>query len=103
MLSAPGFAQTPGWTVHNGPLRQLRLDAIGPYVLTRRVQTACDLVILTAGFVLAYLLRFDFALPRAVLLSALTQLPLVVALQFAALNVAGVHTFIWRYVGMREL
>jgi FlaA1/EpsC-like NDP-sugar epimerase len=64
---------------------------------------ACDLVILTGGFLVAYLLRFEFTPPRAVLLGALIQLPLVVLIQFAALSAAGVHSFIWRYVGMREL
>ena len=100
---SPGFARPSGWTVHRGFLRRLRLDGLGPYVLTRRVQMACDLVILTGSFVVAYLLRFEFTPSRAVLLGALTQLPLVVSIQFAALNAAGVHSFIWRYVGMREL
>ncbi|MEP6995989.1 MAG: hypothetical protein ABI968_15825, partial [Acidobacteriota bacterium] len=81
----------------------MRLDGLRPHVLTRRVQMICDVGILSAAFAVAYVLRFDFALPRVVLLGALTQLPLVVVLQFAALHAAGVHRFIWRYVGMREL
>src|ERR1700687_3206029 len=100
---SPGFASPSRWTVHGGFLRGLRLEDVRPYLLTRRVQMACDLVILTGSFVVAYLLRFEFTPPRAVLLGALTQLPLVVLLHFAALNAAGVHSFIWRYVGMREL
>ena len=100
---SPGFARPSGWIVRRGFLRQLRLDDVRPYLLTRRVQMACDVVILTGAFIVAYLLRFEFTPPRAVLLGALIQLPLVVPIQFAALNAAGVHSFIWRYVGMREL
>ncbi len=67
------------------------------------MQLFADLGMLSLSFLVAYLLRFDFVLPRNVLLDALTQLPAVVLIQFAALAAAGVYSFIWRYVGMREL
>jgi FlaA1/EpsC-like NDP-sugar epimerase len=61
-----------------------------------------DLLVLVSSFALAYLLRFDFELPRGQAEDFLTQLPYVVLVQMAALSLAGVYTFIWRYVGMSE-
>ena len=72
-------------------------------LLHRRTQFAMDLLTLVAAFWLAYFLRFDFYIPRENLLFALRQFPYVVLIQFAALLVAGVYAFIWRYVGMAEV
>ena len=58
---------------------------------------------LVAAFALAYLLRFEFAVPEKELGNALQQLPYVVLIQFAALALAGVYSFIWRYVGLGEV
>jgi FlaA1/EpsC-like NDP-sugar epimerase len=67
------------------------------------MQFALDLLILTASFLLAYLLRFEFVIPEKVLFEAFVQLPYVVLIQVVALALAGVYRFIWRYVGMREV
>jgi FlaA1/EpsC-like NDP-sugar epimerase len=75
----------------------------GPRLLTRQLQFTLDLLVLVSAFAFAYLLRFDFDIPREVLLGALIQLPYVVLMQFAAMNLAGVYAFIWRYVGMAEV
>src|SRR5215471_19615135 len=72
-------------------------------LLTRRVQFALDFSVLVGAFLLAYLLRFEFDVPREWLHPMLVQLPCVVLLQFAALNLSGVHSFVWRYVGITEL
>jgi FlaA1/EpsC-like NDP-sugar epimerase len=72
-------------------------------VITRRLQFCVDLLVLTGSFYLAYLLRFDFAVPSAMLAQSAVQLPVVLAIQVAALALAGVYSFIWRYVGMHEL
>jgi FlaA1/EpsC-like NDP-sugar epimerase len=72
-------------------------------LLNRRIQFIIDLVALIVAFVLAYLLRFDFDVPRDNWLAALRQLPYVVLLQFGALALAGVYAFIWRYIGMAEV
>jgi FlaA1/EpsC-like NDP-sugar epimerase len=72
-------------------------------LLTRRVQFSLDLIVLVAAFTLAYLLRFEFDIPRARFHPLLVQLPCVVMMQFVALNLAGVHSFIWRYVGISEV
>jgi len=72
-------------------------------VLSRQMQHAMDLSVLVAAFALAYLLRFDFAIPHDYLFYGLTQLPFVILVQFAALVFAGIHSFVWRYVGMAEV
>ena len=76
-----------------------------PYspVLTRGLQFTLDIGVLVVAFILAYLLRFEFALPEGELNNAIEQLPYVVLVQFAALALAGVYSFIWRYVGMAEV
>ena len=71
--------------------------------LTRGFQFVLDVMILVFAFVLAYLLRFEFALPSSVFGNAMQQLPYVVLIQFVALALAGVYSFIWRYVGMGEI
>ena len=71
--------------------------------LTRGLQFALDVSALVLAFVLAYLLRFEFALPDVELRNALQQLPYVVLVQLGALALAGVYSFIWRYVGLGEV
>jgi len=71
--------------------------------LHRRTQFVLDLATLTAAFLLAYLLRFDFRIPEHILANALVQLPLVVLLQFSSLLLLRVYNFVWRYVGIREV
>jgi FlaA1/EpsC-like NDP-sugar epimerase len=58
---------------------------------------------LIAAFTLAYLVRFDFAIPLTERPNFLIQVVPVVLIQFALLRLTGVYTFIWRYVGMAEL
>lgn len=70
---------------------------------TRAAQWLVDVLVCAMAFQLAYLLRFDFAIPSAVGAQFWIQLPLVVLLQVAALRVFGIQLFVWRYVGMAEL
>ena len=72
-------------------------------LLHRRTQFAMDLLTLAAAFWVAYLLRFDFYIPGENFLFALRQFPYVVLIQFGGLLIAGVYSFIWRYVGMAEV
>ncbi|HWN41347.1 MAG TPA: nucleoside-diphosphate sugar epimerase/dehydratase, partial [Thermoanaerobaculia bacterium] len=72
-------------------------------LLYRQVQLLMDIAILMGSFVVAYLLRFDFSIPEPELARMLVQLPLVLLLQFAALALAGIYSFVWRYVGLREV
>lgn len=72
-------------------------------LLNRPMQYALDLLLLTAAFLLSYALRFDFVIPAGAFESALIQLPLVLLIQFGALHVFGIYSFVWRYVGMSEV
>ncbi|PYV41430.1 MAG: hypothetical protein DMG06_17120 [Acidobacteria bacterium] len=68
----------------------------------RWIKYALDLAVLAIAFALSYLFRFDFAIPRDEFLCGMVQIPWVVMIQFATLNLTGAHQFIWRYVGMTE-
>jgi FlaA1/EpsC-like NDP-sugar epimerase len=70
--------------------------------LRREVQLGLDLGLLAAAFVLSYLLRFEFVLTDQAALRMSLQLPLVVLVQFGAVLLCGIYSFIWRYIGMRE-
>jgi len=72
-------------------------------LLNRPVQYVFDLVVLALTFVIAYNLRFEFTITEIELHKMLAQLPLVVLIQFGALNLFGIYAFVWRYIGMAEL
>jgi FlaA1/EpsC-like NDP-sugar epimerase len=72
-------------------------------LLTRKSQLALDTIVLMSAFMLAYLLRFDFVIPDRDRQHMLYQLPLVLLLQLGLLWLAGIYSFIWRYVGIAEL
>jgi FlaA1/EpsC-like NDP-sugar epimerase len=72
-------------------------------VLNKRIQFLLDTAVIVAAFVLAYLLRYDFEVPKQEVRHLLVQVPLVVVLGLAALHVTGVYRFIWRYIGMSEI
>jgi FlaA1/EpsC-like NDP-sugar epimerase len=69
----------------------------------KQTQFALDLVVLIFAFVLAYLLRFDFAVPRSDWHRLSIQLPYVVLIQLVVISLAGVYTFVWRYIGLSEV
>ena len=71
-------------------------------IKNRPVQYLLDLSILSGAFLVAYAIRFDFHVSAETFRRALTQLPLVVLLQFAALSAFGAYAFIWRYIGLVE-
>src|SRR5262245_23328378 len=73
------------------------------HLLATAIQVLLDLTLLTAAFVAAYLLRFDFRIPPEEIRNFLTQLPLVVLLQFVALTMAGARASIWRYTDLAHL
>ena len=56
-----------------------------------------------SAFVLAYLLRFDFAIPEQETQRMLYQLPFVLLFQLILMWLAGIYAFVWRYVGMAEM
>jgi FlaA1/EpsC-like NDP-sugar epimerase len=71
--------------------------------LRREVQHALDIAVLLAAFSVAYLLRFDFAIPEGQFQRALVQAPVVLLIQFCVVVMTGIHRFVWRYVGMAEI
>jgi FlaA1/EpsC-like NDP-sugar epimerase/lipopolysaccharide/colanic/teichoic acid biosynthesis glycosyltransferase len=89
-----------------GPSRRAAQPTTGRhprgYLTVRVIQFLLDFSVLVGAFVYAYLLRFDFRVPPAEVANCLRQLPLVVLVQFSILILAGVHRFIWRYVGLRD-
>ena len=72
-------------------------------LLSRPMQYFMDLLVLAGTFWLSYGLRFDFSVPHGTLHNILIQLPLVLLLQLGALQVFGIYSFVWRYVGMAEV
>lgn len=70
--------------------------------LTRGLQVAIDLAVLSLGYWLAFLFRFEFELPRFWLDSALLNWGYVVAIEYVTLAAFGVPRYSWRYVGMSE-
>ncbi len=71
-------------------------------LLSKQTQFALDILVLLSAFILAYLLRFDFAPPRHEVISALNQIPLVILVQFSVLYFTGIYKFIWRFIGLTE-
>lgn len=69
----------------------------------RVIQFMLDVSGLIAAFVLSYLLRFDFRIPATEFPGLVHQLPYAVLIQITVLMLAGVYSFIWRYVGFPEL
>jgi FlaA1/EpsC-like NDP-sugar epimerase len=67
------------------------------------IQVALDLGILVCAFAVAYELRFDFHLPAWEFRNLLTQLPMVVLVQFVALTIAGARSAIWRYTDLAHI
>jgi FlaA1/EpsC-like NDP-sugar epimerase len=85
---------------------QIETTRPGPFWerhLRREVQYLLDIAVLLSAFGLAYLLRFDFAVPETQLHRALVQLPAVLLIQFCVVLVSGIYRFVWRYVGMAEI
>ncbi len=80
-----------------------RLSRLGSRMISGPMQMTLDGVVMTFAFMLAYLLRFDFAPSVHNLRSAFFQLPSVLLLQFLALHYCGVYRFIWRYISLLEI
>ena len=72
-------------------------------LLSRPVQYVLDVLVLSAALLAAYLLRFEFHISDFYRKALEVQLPFVVLVQFAALNVFGVYSFVWRYIGLAEI
>src|SRR5260370_39620563 len=73
------------------------------HLLASGVQAFLDLSVLVVAFAAAYLLRFDFKIPPPEIRNIITQMPLVVLLQFFALTIAGARSSIWRYTDLAHV
>ena len=67
------------------------------------IQAFLDLSVLVAAFAAAYLLRFDFHVPPDALRDFITQVPLIVLLQFVSLTIFGARSSIWRYTDLAHI
>lgn len=73
------------------------------HLLATGIQAFLDLTVLLLAFVAAYLLRFDFKIPPEEIRHFITQMPLVVLLQFVALTICGARSSIWRYTDLAHV
>jgi FlaA1/EpsC-like NDP-sugar epimerase len=71
--------------------------------IARASRLLIDLVVLLGAFVLAFVIRFDGVPPADHVMRLFFTAPYVVAIEFLILRWLGVHRFVWRYVGLREV
>jgi FlaA1/EpsC-like NDP-sugar epimerase len=70
--------------------------------VTRGAQFLVDLTVLSAAYILSFLLRFELAPPLIEIKILFFTWPYVVVFQYLVLSLFGVPAFSWRYVGVRE-
>ncbi len=76
-------------------------DAMPP-MAARACQFGLDVVVFVSSFGLAYLLRFDFAIPAREIGNAGRQALVVVAIQAGMLALFGVHRILWRHISLSD-
>lgn len=69
----------------------------------KRIHVLADLAVLSIAFWVAYLVRFEFAIPAREIPSFYHQLPLTVLLQLLVLASVDSYVLIWRYIGLNDL
>ncbi len=70
--------------------------------VAKTLQASTDLAVLAMAYALAFLIRFDWEPPMAMITRLLVTGPVVVVLQYGALVAFGIPRFAWSYVGLRE-
>jgi FlaA1/EpsC-like NDP-sugar epimerase len=73
-----------------------------PRLINRGLQVVLDVAVLSLAYWLAFLFRFEYAIPRAWMDVLLITWPYVVVLQYASLAFFGVPRMSWRYVSIRD-
>ncbi|MBX3291196.1 MAG: polysaccharide biosynthesis protein [Acidobacteria bacterium] len=73
------------------------------WFLRRPLQFLVDMAVLSCAFFLAYLPAINVQLGEFYFSTALSQLPLVVLVQFAALTLTGAYSILWRYVSIEDV
>ncbi|MDQ3340888.1 MAG: polysaccharide biosynthesis protein [Myxococcota bacterium] len=71
--------------------------------LTRSLQAAIDLLVLSVAFWLGFLFRFELSIPKYWATVGLANWPYVVGFEYGLLVLLGVTRFSWRYVSLREV
>lgn len=72
-------------------------------LVRRRFHILADATWFAGAFLIAYLLRFDFAIPPREASAMLAQATYVVILQILTMWLAGAYSLVWRYIGMRDV
>jgi FlaA1/EpsC-like NDP-sugar epimerase len=69
----------------------------------RPLVVALHLLLIPSGYLVAFLLRFDFSLPEAHRAAFYTTVPLLLSVRMASFAVFGLFQGWWRHAGMRDL
>src|SRR5215469_15905266 len=72
-------------------------------LLNRSLQATIDVAILSLAYWLAFLFRFEFAIPSLWLRVLLTTWPYVIACTYGGLVLFGVPRMSWRYIGIEDV
>lgn len=73
-----------------------------PRLLSKGLRTAFDFAVLSLAYWLAFLLRFEFQIPRLALSILLVNWPYVILLYYVGLTLFAVPRMAWRYISMRD-
>jgi UDP-GlcNAc:undecaprenyl-phosphate/decaprenyl-phosphate GlcNAc-1-phosphate transferase len=68
----------------------------------RVVEASLDLVLITAAYFGAFLIRLDFTMPPRLTDSLVRSLPWVIAATYPAFMLTGVYRGMWRYAGLAD-
>jgi len=74
-----------------------------PRLVNRSLKVALDLAVISIAYWLAFLFRFEFAIPTPVVELFLLNWPYVVFVQYTALALFGVPRMAWRYTSMHDM
>ncbi|MFZ5788722.1 MAG: polysaccharide biosynthesis protein [Acidobacteriota bacterium] len=73
------------------------------FIRTRSLQLAVDALVVAIALVLAYVMRFEGAIPRDYIRQLFLILPYVIILRIAIFTIFGVYKLVWRYIGLNDL
>ena len=73
-----------------------------PLILARSLQVALDCLVLSIAYWLAFLFRFEFAIPSSQIKLILLCWPYVIGVHYSSLVLFNVPRMAWRYMTMRD-
>jgi len=73
-----------------------------PAIVAQTTRVLVDVLLLTGALVVAFGLRFDWSIPKAMLARMYVVTPYVVGLQYASLAVVRAQRASWRYFSLRD-